>query len=491
VRSRELFAGLDLGTSSLKGVLVDAGGTIVASAQFPYATNRPLPGRAEQSPADWIAAAQVVLGQLSQKAPATRWQAVGLSGMIPTLVTLDDERHPIGPAITWEDARAEVEGQALRGAVGPDHLYRLTGQWVDGRYLLPMFAWLKRWEPDRATPTAFVCGAKDYLYLHLTGELATDPSTASGYGCYELSSGAWDGDIAGAAGLGPPALPKIVASIAHSPIRAKLAQALRIPEGLPVCVGAADSVLGALGLGANERGQVAYLAGTSTVILGASDRLQFDGAHRYLVTPLATPAGWGFEMDLLSTGSAMQWLAGVMGLAKGVPALLELAAASAPGADGVSFLPYLSSGEQGALWDATLRGSVLGLTLGHRREDLARALVEGIVIESRRCIRVLEESDHAVREIKVAGVGSASSFFWQLLADACGRVVSIPSKNARMVSALGAAMIAAQSVGADPNGMRAGSQGEQVHPRVESAGVWMDISRRHDHGLAMISASRQ
>jgi xylulokinase len=487
----ELFAGLDLGTSSLKGVVVDSAGRLVASAQASYPTHRPSPARAEQSPADWIAAAGRVIESMRQESSVADWVALGTSGMIPTLVTLDDARNPIGPAITWEDARAEEEGVALRDAIGPERLYRLTGQWVDGRYLLPMFAWLRRHEPDRASSTASLCSAKDYLYLYLTGRLATDPSTAAGYGCYELESERWNGDVANAAGVVLHTLPEIVASTASSPLRADLARELRLPERLPVCVGAADSVLGAFGLGVTTPGQVAYIAGTSTVILGISDHVELDDAHRYLVTPLATAGGWGLEMDLLSTGSAIQWLADIMGLAGGAPALLELAAGSTPGSNGVTFLPYLSSGEQGALWDAALRGAIFGLTLGHRREDLARALLEGIAIESGRCLRVLQQAGFVSREIKVSGAGGGSPMLWQLLADATECSVTIPPPNATMVSAFGASLIAAQAIGADPSVMHGGAPGDQLHPAAESPGLWTGLNRRHDQHLAMISRAKE
>jgi xylulokinase len=461
-----LFAGLDLGTSSLKGVVVDSAGGVVASAQASYQTHRPSPSRAEQFPADWIAAANQVLAQLSQRSAAAEWAAIGLSGMIPTLVTLDDARKAIGPAITWEDVRAESEGVTLRGEIGPDRLYWLTGQFVDGRYLLPMFAWLRQHEPERVASTSSICGAKDYLYLYLTGQLSTDPSTATGYGCYE------------------------VASTSTSRIRAGLAQELRLPEGLPVCAGGADSVLGAFGLGVNQPGSVAYVAGTSTVILGVTDRVQLDAEHRYLVTPLAMAGRWGLEMDLLSTGSSLQWLAGMMGLAGGASAVVELAAGSTPGAHGVSFLPYLSSGEQGALWDADLRGAIFGLQLIHRREDLARALLEGMAIESRRCLRVLDEAGLTSREITASGSAVGSLLFWQLLADATGCSVAIPPASATMVSALGAALIGAVAVGADPSKMRGDAPGEVVLPDAESGSVWADLSRRHDQHLAMISSAR-
>jgi xylulokinase len=487
---RGFFIGLDLGTSGLKGVVVDSTGELVASAQASYATHRPSPGRAEQSPGDWVVAANAVIRQLGSTSPTKDWLVIGFAGMIPTLVTLDDARKPVGPAITWEDARSEAEGRSLREAVGPDHLYRMTGQWVDGRYLLPMLAWLRHHEPSRARSTASICSAKDYLYLYMTGEVATDPSTAAGYGCYALESARWDTGIAQAAGVVPSELPEVVPSTATAPIRPEVAHELSLPKGLPVCVGAADSVLGALGLGVTEPGQIAYVAGTSTVILGVADRVQVDAAHRYLVTPLATTDRWGLEMDLLSTGSALQWLAGVLGIEDGVRALLELAAASTPGAAGITFLPYLGSGEQGALWDANLRGAIFGLTLDHRREDLSRALIEAIVIESRRCIRVLREVSPDSNELRAAGMATESSLFRQLLADATGCSVANAPAGATMASALGAALVAARSAGADPSLMRRDGQDARQQPDPTTAVQWTEIGRRYDRQLAMISTPR-
>jgi sugar (pentulose or hexulose) kinase len=195
-------------------------------------------------------------------------------------------------------------------------------------------------------------------------------------------------------------------------------------------------------------------------------------------------------MDLLSTGSALEWLARVMGIEGGVPALLELAAASTPGAAGITFLPYLSSGEQGALWDANLRGAIFGLTLSHRREDLSRALIEAIVIESWRCLRVLQEVCPDSNEISVAGMATESSLFRQLLADATGCSVASPPAGATMVSALGAALVAARSAGADSSLMRRAEQRERVQPDPTSASLWTEIGRRYDQQLAMISAPR-
>ena len=174
-----LWIGLDLGTSSLKAVALDAGGRAVAAAHEGYATARPSAGRAEQDPEDWVAAALTALSTLAAATATARWGGIGLSGMLPTLVTLDSEGRAIGPAFTWEDCRAQVEAGEIAAQIGEAALYGSTGQPLDGRYLLPLFAWLRRHDPQRASHTAVVCGAKDFLFRRLTGESLTDPSTAT------------------------------------------------------------------------------------------------------------------------------------------------------------------------------------------------------------------------------------------------------------------------------------------------------------------------
>ena len=134
----QVWVGLDLGTSGLKAVALGPRGDVVASARTDYSTARPEVGASEQSTDDWWAAVSTAVSALAAAVDPSHWAAIGLSAMIPTLVLADDGGTAYGPAITWEDARSEDEGDALREAYGPEALARLTGQWVDGRYLLPM-----------------------------------------------------------------------------------------------------------------------------------------------------------------------------------------------------------------------------------------------------------------------------------------------------------------------------------------------------------------
>jgi sugar (pentulose or hexulose) kinase len=476
-----VYVGLDLGTSSLKGLVVSGRGEVLARAQAAYPTARPQPGRAEQHPKDWAAATTSVIAQLASGVPATEWQALGLSAMIPSLVLEDARGEPVGPAITWEDDRAQAEGDAFRAEHGDDLVHARTGQWVDGRYLLPMFRWVRRVEPERADRAARVLSAKDHLFRWLTGETATDPSTATGFGCFDLDAHAWAVDLAGAEAR---LLPEVLPSASSAPLRGEIADVLGLGWGLPVCLGAADSVAGALGLGARAPGDCAYLAGTSTVILGVSEHRAVDAAHRFLTTPLALGDGWGFEMDLVSTGSAIAWAASLLHLGGEEAAVLEMASGSEPGGRGLVFLPYLGRGEQGALWDPDLRGAIVGLSLAHGREDVARALVEGIALESRRCLEVLDGAGVAPGEVRVAGPVFATGFFSELLAGATGRTVVVSEEVA--VSARGAAMLAAASIGADL-GPAVGATAERVEPDPAAASRWADLWERHER--ARLSAA--
>jgi sugar (pentulose or hexulose) kinase len=481
--ARDVYIGLDLGTSGLKAVALSATGAILARGGAAYPTLRPAAGAAEQDTGDWQRAVEQAMAQIGEVIPARRWRAIGLSGMIPTLVTLGPDGQPNGPAVTWQDSRADDLGDEFREHCGPAELYRLTGQWVDGRYLLPMFGRIARVDPGRAAATATIASAKDYLYAWLTGELATDPSTATGYGGYELATGTWNtkclaaADLTGRAPSGP-GLPAVRPCTTSRPLRAQAAARLDCAP-IPVVLGAADSVLGALGLGVREPGQVAYIAGTSNVILGITDRLVLDPSHRFLVTPLAEPGRWGVEMDLLATGSAITWLAGLLGGDLTAAGLVELAARTDP-AHAPVLLPYLSPGEQGALWDPLLSGAVVGLDLSHGRSHLARALVNGIVLESRRCLAVLDEIGGFGRAVEVAGGSAADPSFRADLADATRRVVSMPRDDDTDHSARGAALIAALATdGGWPDGAFPAA-GVAAEPDDARAKLWDELWAAHE-----------
>jgi xylulokinase len=499
----DLYIGLDLGTSGLKAVALRASGEVVARAIAGYPTSRPSPRAAEQDPGDWITAVEQVAAGLAAQAPPGQWRAIGLSGMIPTLVTAGKEGEPNGPAITWEDGRAEDHAARLRDrfgatsgtASGGAALYRITGQWVDGRYLLPMFSRLAEEDPGRADATAMLLSAKDYLFRWLTGVAATDPSTATGFGCFELETGQWNRAAVAASPVRGrrPELPPVLPSTSTMPLRDQVAARFAC-DAIPVCLGAADSVLGAFGLGARARGQIAYIAGTSTVILGITGNLVLDRDHRFLVTPLALPGLWGLEMDLLATGSALRWLAELLGGGLDEAGVISLAALTDPARAPV-VLPYLSPGEQGALWDPALDGTITGLTLAHGPRHLARGLVNGIVLESRRCLAVLDETAAFAPDLLVAGRSAEAESFRADLADATGRRVMAPAGPDADFSARGAAMLAVAAANSGGHHSATPSNPERTikaairEPDTTRTETWRGVQRAHERALRMLRAA--
>ncbi|TGD90391.1 hypothetical protein BayCH28_00540 [Mycolicibacterium sp. CH28] len=462
-----VILGVDLGTSAIKVVAVGQDGSVVAAARCGYPTNRPESHAAEQDPNDWWQALRSAGDEIARKVEPRRWRGIGLSAMLPTLVELDGDGIPVGPAITWEDARAEAQADGLRERFGDETLYRITGQRVDGRYLAPMHARLLGLGQAGVTTV----GAKDLLFQQLTGHLLTDPSTAAGSAAFDIEWGGWNAEIASAAGIS--GLPDVAPASLALPLALPWRQRWGLAEDVPVVLGAADSVLGAVGVGAVRHGDVGVIAGTSAIVLGISDRPSRDPEQRYLVTPLAGQ-GWGLEMDLLAVGSSFDAVAGLFGL-DGPAALLELAAA-VPTEQGPLFLPYLTPGEQGALWDPALTGALHGLRLGMGVGHIGRGLLTGIVVELRRCIDVLTATTGAAGPIRLGGGSAVSPLMWQDIADATGREVLVdPTVSDH--SAIGAAVFAADVLGCP---ITRETRPRSVEPRSERHDWWTECLARHN-----------
>lgn len=462
-----MILGVDLGTSGIKVVAVSEDGSVVAAARCGYPTSRPEPEAAEQDPRDWWRALETAGDEIARTVSPGRWRGIGLSAMLPTLVELDAAGAPFGAAITWEDARAEQQATDLRVEFGDEQLYRITGQRVDGRYLAPMHARLQKL--GRAGTTT--AGAKDVLFHQLTGRLLTDPSTAAGSAVFDIERGTWNDELAAAAGISR--LPDVAPAATALPLAQPWRQRWGLSGDVPVVLGAADSVLGALGVGAVGHGDVGVIAGTSAIVLGISDRPTRDPAQRYLVTPLSG-AGWGLEMDLLAMGSAFDAVAGLFGL-DGPAALLEAAGAVAA-EEAPLFLPYLTPGEQGALWDPTLTGTLQGLRLGMGVGHIGRALLSGIVVELRRCIDVLAVTTGRSGPVRLGGGSAVSPLMWQDIADATGRDVWV-DPTVTDHSAIGAALFAAGALGSP---IARDGVSSVVEPRAGRYDWWTDCLARHD-----------
>lgn len=441
---QELTLGIDLGTSAVKVAAVRLDGTPAGEASADFETLCSAPLQAEQSPADWLdalrAAMRDLAGQLGSRDRdwASRVAAIGLTGQLPTLVCLGGN-GPVARAITWKDGRADAWTSTRLARA--DH-YGRTGMPIDGRYLAPM------WQfhfAERAGEVRHVLSAKDYLLHALTGELLSEPSTAAGYGVYDLQSRSFARDLCDFWHLPTTLLPELrPASSLAGPLNAAGAALLGLPVGIPVSTGAADSACAAYAMAGLDERVASISFGSSAVIFAASAAPRLDSKTRYLLTPHVQIGWYGREMDLLASGTGYRWLSELLEWDEGQ--LDRFAAQSPPGARGLTFAPYLGGGEQGALWNPHLRGALMGLQLGHGRADIARAYLEGVFFEVQRCIEVLSESG-PIDSVRVGGKIVAAPGSLKMLCDILDRPVGVCTE--RSPAAVGAARLARRLTGAD------------------------------------------
>ncbi len=437
----DLALGVDLGTSAVKVMLIDATGAVTGEAQGNFATVSELPQQAEQNPADWLAALSAAMQDLdasltarSGEAWRRRVSAIALTGQLPTLVCLG-EREPLARAITWRDGRADQFASERLGAAQRNRMYARTGMPIDGRYLAPM---LQFHFANQLDTVRCILSAKDYLSFALTDVRATEPSTAAGYGLYDLTERRFSSELAAFWDIEFDKLPRILPS---NSIAAALSEAgahiLRLPAGIPVTTGAADSVCASYAMSGLDPRTVSISLGSSAVVISAAATADLDAKARFLVTPHVEDGWYGREMDLLATGTGYRWLCELFGWADGE--LDQRAGASSAGAQGLFFPPYLAGGEQGALWNPKLRAGLFGLGLQHSQNDIARAFLEGVCFELRRCIEVLTEHD-PVERVMVSGNITRSATSTQLLADILNRPVGAAAQKSP--AAYGAALLA-------------------------------------------------
>ena len=439
--------GLDLGTSAVKLALVNREGSIVASSRKEYPSLNTDGGIVEQKTTDWLSAIEQATDELKDIVGADVMAgvgAVGLSAQMPTMVVLDAHGKPHGNAIVWSDCRAQEMGNRLLNLFGKERHYERTGVVLDGHYIVPMYLYQR--EHDSSFPVNhIIMSAKDYIAYYLTDKIATDPSTASGYGVYSLKDGCWDTELCRTADVDTGILPPIVDSNhVCGRLRKEAADRLGLEEGIPIINGGADSVCGVFGLGVME-GTICQMWGSSTAILGVTDSIVTSPTRAFFTTPLLLKNTYAVEADLMSTGVSYAWASRILKSVGSDKTVTQFAAEAPAGSEGVFFYPYLAGGEQGILWDDTLRGTITGLGVQHGVRHIMRAILEGMCYEARRCVEAFEKGGCDCRDILCTGAITADPFFMQLLSNVLGHPCRATSEASG--SALGAALLAGAAIG--------------------------------------------
>lgn len=439
--------GIDLGTSSVKAVVIDETGRLLNTGRREYGIQSPQPGRAEQSTEDWwngtVAAVREAAGTVGQSV-----SAIGLSGQMHGTVLVDGNNESIAPAIIWADQRSIEEVDEFSSLVGKEMLAGTAGTAPAAGFMGPTLLWIKRHAPELLEKSRYCMLPKDYIRLRLTGESATEASDASSTALFDVRRRSWSSDIISKVGLPVNLFPQVLepAQVAGR-LRKGAAEVLGLPAGIPVAAGCADQVAQAVGNGLIEPGDGSVTVGSGGQIFIPMERPVQNEELNLHVFCHAPSNRWYIMGAILTAGLSLRWLRDLLDLSGEVDAydrLSALAGSVAPCSEGVLFLPYLA-GERSPLMDPRARGCFIGLTLRHGPAHLSRAIMEGVAFALRQVLDTIEKLEVPVGNMLAAGNGMASPIWRQIVADVLNRPLSLSRDSEQ--AGRGAAMIAGIGAG--------------------------------------------
>ncbi|MGL4413703.1 xylulokinase [Roseinatronobacter monicus] len=429
-----MYLGLDLGTSGLKGLVIDASGAVMAEASAPLQVARPHRGWSEQDPAAWVAAAGDVLRKLAGKIDMAAVAGIGLSGQMHGATVLDAADEVLRPCILWNDTRAHAQAARLDA----DPRFRaISGNIVFPGFTAPKLVWMAEQEPELFARAAKVLLPKDYLRLWLTGAHVAEMSDAAGTSWLDVGARDWSDDLLAATGMTRDQMPALVEGAAISgSLRAALGAEFGLKPGIPVAGGAGDNAATAIGLGVARAGQGFVSLGTSGVLFAATDGYAPAPETAVHTFCHALPGTWHQMGVILSATDALNWFSHIAG-ASAADLTANLGTLQAPGR--ALFLPYLG-GERTPLNNATIRGAFIGLDHATDRAAATRAVMEGVVFALKDCQQALAATGTRLDTLVAAGGGARSDYWLSALATAFDLPILVPDAGEHG-AALGAARL--------------------------------------------------
>lgn len=442
-----MYLGLDIGTSSVKALLIDEDGAVIGTTASPLSLSGPHPGWAEQDPADWLVAVESALGKMRQQV-GTSFDAIkgiGLTGQMHGATILDDARVPLVPAILWNDTRSAEEAADLD--TNPI-FHRVTGNMVFPGFTAPKLVWLERHFPEMFAKVSLVLLPKDFVRLWLTGEAITDMSDASGTSWLDVGGRHWSTELLDETNMTVGQMPTLVEGTEEAGrIRVDIAEKLGLPPGIPIAGGAGDNAASACGLGVIGAGDAFVSIGTSGVLFAATDEFAPNAEKAVHAFCHSLPGRWHQMGVMLSAAGSLDWLASVVGQ---TPAqLVDGLGSELRPPSTVKFLPYLS-GERTPHNDAAVRGAFTGLNRNTSRADLTQAVLEGVAFALRDNHEALFGDGTAPDRLTAVGGGAKSQYWVELIATVLDVPVAVPVDGDHG-AALGAARLGLiASTNADP-----------------------------------------
>jgi gluconokinase len=452
----QVVIGLDLGTTSIKAVALDANGGAHGFAQHEAPPQRDASGRSEQDPERVVAASLRCIREVAGAATRAGFSVAGIatSAAMHSLLAVDADGKPLTGAITWGDRRSVEEARRIKS--DHDHLaiYKRTGVPIHPMTPLTKLMWFRDREPDLYAAAARWMSMKEYVQHVLCGEWFVDRSVASTSGLLSLETLDWDEELLNLLALDRAKLSPVVdSSHVGGKVSSDIASDLGLEQECSVVAGGSDGVLANIGVGALTDGIVACSIGTSGAVRVLSSRPLLDPNGRLFCYPF-DEGTFLVGGSINNGGIALQWIRDeffselveieIDGGMSAYESLDQLAMSVPPGSDGLLFLPYLL-GERAPYWNPDARGVMFGLSMEHGRAHFVRAALEGVIHQMNLVVLLLEEQIGDITEVRATGGFARSAVWCQVMADICRHRVVVPVSEHG--SAIGAAAVGLKALG--------------------------------------------
>ena len=413
------YIGIDLGTSSVKLLLVDGTGTILNEVTREYPLEFPRPGWSQQNPEDWKKAVFTGVPQLLEGFDGRQVAGIGCGGQMHGPVVLDGEDQVIRPAILWNDGRTAREVDYLNEEIGREKLSSLTANIAFAGFTAPKLLWMRKNEPENFGKIARIMLPKDYINYVLTGVHCCDYSDASGMLLLDVEHKCWSGEMLEICGVTPEQMPTLYESYeVVGTVKPEIARELGLPEGVRVVAGAGDNAAAAVGTGVVGDGGCNISLGTSGTVFISSSRFGVD-PNNALHAFAHADGGWHLMGCMLSAASCNKWLCDdILGTTDYAAQQKDITPEKL-GRNHVYFLPYLM-GERSPINDTNARGTFVGMTMDTTRSDLVQAVLEGVAFAIRDSVEVAKSLGIAIPTSKLCGGGSKSPLWRTIFANVLG-----------------------------------------------------------------------
>lgn len=437
-----LYIGVDLGTSSVKLLLMDESGDIKNIVTREYPLYFPKPGWSEQNPTDWYSALVDGVKELTAGFDKNDVDGISFSGQMHGMVTLDAEDNVIRPAILWNDGRTQEECDYLNITIGREKISSYTANMALTGFTAPKILWMKKHEPEKFAKIAKIMLPKDYLAYRLSGVHCTDVSDASGMLLLDVKNKCWSKEMLEICGIKEEQLAKIFESYQVVGTLTKAAATdLGLTENVKVIAGGGDQAVAAVGTGTVGDGKCNISLGTSGTVFVSSEKFAVD-PNNSLHSFAHADGKYHFMGCMLSAAASNKWWMDEIIRTKDYPA--EQKNIATLGENHVYFLPYLM-GERTPHNNPEARATFIGMTMDTTREDMTQAVLEGVAFALRDSFEILKSLGITVERTRINGGGAKSPLWCKIMANVLN--VKVDKINSAEGPAFGAAILAAVGCG--------------------------------------------